>query len=68
MLLTSLALIAVVPLICKLLKPVTVSTAASPRTASPAMLSALALPATVPKVVTVVPVNVVSTPRVTGPV
>ena len=68
MLLTSLALIAVVPLTCKLLKPVTVSTAASPRTASPVMVNAFVLPATVPRVVTVVPVKVVSVPRVMGPV
>ena len=68
MLLTSLALIAVVPLICKLLKPVKVSTGASPNTALPAMASVLALPATVPRVVTVVPVRVVLAPKVTGPV
>ena len=60
-------LIAVVPLTCKLFSPVTVSTGASPNTALPVMVRVFALPATVPKVVTVVPDSVVLAPNVTGP-
>ena len=61
-----LLLIAVVPLIDRVVKPVTVSAAPSPNTALPVIVSALALPATVPKVVRVVPTKVVAVPSVSA--
>ena len=66
MVLTALALIAVVPLTDSVLSPVTVSAAASPNTALPVRASAWALPTTVPSVVIVEPVKVVLAPSVTS--
>ena len=59
-------LMAVVPLTASVLRPVTVSAALLPSTALPVMVKDLALPATVPCVVMVLPVSVVSVPRVTA--
>ena len=60
-------LIAVVPLTDKVLKPLTVSSLLLPSTALPAIVKALPPPATVPWVLTVVPVKVVSALKVSAP-
>ena len=61
-----LLLIAVVPLMDKVVKPVTVSATPSPNTALPLMVSALALPVNVLRVVMVLPAKVVAAPRVSA--
>ena len=55
------------PLTLRLLKPLSVSAAASPSTALPVMIKALAPPVKAPLVVTVVAVSVVLAPKVTAP-
>ena len=56
------------PLMAKLLRPVTVSAAASPSTALPVMVKALPAPTTTSWVVMVLPLKAVLLPRVTAPV
>ena len=56
-----------VPLMARLLKPVTVSAAPSPSTALPVMASDLPAPTTVPCVATVLPVRVVFSVKVSAP-
>jgi hypothetical protein len=57
----------VAPLMLRLFRPVTVSAAPVPSTASPVMLKELPAPTTTPWVVMVLPVKVVSLPSVTAP-
>ena len=57
----------VCPLMAKLLRPVTVSPAASPSTALPVMVKALPAPTTTSWVVTVLPVSVVISLRLKAP-
>ena len=57
----------VVPLMARLLRPVTVSEAPSPSTALPVMESDLPAPATVPWLAMVLPVSVVFSVRLRAP-
>ena len=56
------------PLTLKVVKAVNISATASPNTALPVIAKLCVPPATVPLVVIVAPVRVVSAPKVTAPV
>ena len=60
-----LVLIVLIPLTLKVVKPVKVSVVSLPNTAAPVMVKLCVPPAIVPFVVIVVPVKVVSAPKVT---